>query len=338
MSAPRIITIPADDDGQRLDRWIKKNVPDLPYGLVQKLLRKGQIRVNGKRAKPDQKLIAGQELRLPAKDQASGQIANASAKPPVLSEKDRAFIRSLVIYEDNDVIALNKPHGLATQGGTNMTRHIDGMLDGLKNKDGVRPRLVHRLDKDTSGVLLLARSAQSAKALGHIFKGREAKKIYWALTLSVPEIYEGTVTAPLKKAGGTNKERMRIDDEEGKSAITDYKVIETANTEAAFITFWPRTGRTHQIRAHAEFMNCPILGDPKYKKRKTDHAHEVIDLSALNLAGRLHLHAYSLQCPHPSGKGADLNITAPMPDDLRKSWQEMGFDPDFDEDPFLDLS
>lgn len=331
MSDVRLFTISADDDGQRVDRWIKRNAPDLPYVLVQKLLRKGQIRIDGKRAKPDKKLIAGQEIRLPPYE----KVKKPAPKP--ITDEDIDFIKSLVIYDDGDVIAINKPHDLAVQGGTNMERHIDGLLDGLMNKEGVRPRLVHRLDKDTSGVLLLARSAKVAKELGYMFKGRDIKKIYWALVSPVPEIYDGTIKAPLIKAGGANKERMRIDEEEGKNAVTDYRVIDVAGTEAAFVAFWPRTGRTHQIRAHAEFMNCPILGDTKYRKRDIVHEHEHIDLEGMNLSPRLHLHAYRIILPHPTKNGV-LDITAPLPPSLLKSWKQFGFDTSSKEDPFADMT
>lgn len=330
MSEVRIIQVSEDDDGQRLDRWIKRVAPDLPYVLTQKLLRKGQIRIDGKRAKPNTKLITGQEVRLPPAG------SKAKTKERILTHEDIAFIQSLVIYDDGDVIALNKPYGLAVQGGTKMERHIDGLLDGLANKEGVRPRLVHRLDKDTSGVMLLARSANIAKALGDIFKNRDARKIYWALVSPVPEIYDGTIRAPVAKAGGANKERMQID-EDGKMAVTDYRVLDVVGTETAFIAFWPRTGRTHQIRVHAEFMNCPIIGDPKYKRREMEHAHEKIDLEAMNLAKRLHLHAYRIILPHPLRKNTVLDIMAPLPEDLEKSWKKLGFDTYYKNDPFADM-
>ncbi len=332
MSDVRIITVIADDEGQRLDRWIKRNAPDLPYVLVQKLLRKGQIRVNGKRAKQDVKLIAGQEVRLPP--------YTAERKPEVreITDADIDFLRGMIIYEDADVIALNKPCGLAVQGGTNMEDHIDGMLEILADKEGVKPRLVHRLDKDTSGVLLLARSAKVARLLGEFFKDRDVKKTYWALVSPVPEIYDGTIKAPLIKAGGTNKERMRVDFDEGKHAITEYRVVEVAGGEAAFVAFWPRTGRTHQIRVHAEYMGCPILGDNKYARRDIEHEHEIIDLEGLNLSRRLHLHAKRVVLPHPTQKNRVLDISAPLPADLIKSWKRLGFDPSFKEDPFEDLS
>lgn len=331
MSDIRIIKISADDDGQRLDRWIKRHAPDLPYVLVQKLLRKGQIRIDGKRAKQDTKLVAGQEVRLPP------WSGDKKPKAHEVTEADAAFMRSLILYQDADVIALNKPYGWAVQGGTNTERHIDGLLETLADKEGVKPRLVHRLDKDTSGVLLLARSAKVAKTLGEAFKGRGVKKTYWALVSPVPEIYDGTIKAPMIKAGGLNRERMRIDEEEGKFAITEYKVMDMAGSEVAFVAFWPRTGRTHQIRVHAEFMGSPILGDGKYAHRDIQHEHEMIDLEGLGLARRLHLHAKRIVLPHPTQKNRLLDINAPLPPELVKSWKKLGFDANTKEDPFENM-
>ncbi|MEM7651310.1 MAG: RluA family pseudouridine synthase [Pseudomonadota bacterium] len=329
----RHIKVKDDDDGQRLDRWLKKNVPEIPYVLIQKLLRKGQVRVDGKRAKPDLRLSAGQEIRIPPVKE------RARPDKPKLSDKDKAFIKSLVIYEDADVIALNKPHGLATQGGSKTTYHIDGLAEAFANKEGVKPRLVHRLDKDTSGVLLLARSAKVAKKLGESFKTRDVKKIYWAITCPAPEQIDGTIKAPLTKAGGSNKERMVVDDKDGKSAITDFIVLENALNSAAFVAFWPRTGRTHQIRVHAELMGCPIVGDKKYARLpEQEETHEArrkaeADLKALDMAKRLHLHARRIILPHPTRKGM-LDITAPLPPELSKSWKALGFSPNLKADPF----
>lgn len=329
----RHIKVSDDDDGQRLDRWLKKHVPEIPYGLAQKLIRKGQFRVDGKRVKADTRLSAGQEVRIPPHQDKPKNVK------PKLSKEDAAFIKSLVIYDDGDVIALNKPCGLPTQGGSKVKRHIDGMLDALVDESGVRPRLVHRLDKDTSGILLLARSGKVAKALGEQFKGRGVKKIYWALVSPAPESQAGTIKAPLVKAGGPNRERMIVDDAEGKKAITEYEVIEHALDKAAFMAFWPRTGRTHQIRVHAELMGCPVIGDNKYKglpAAKGEHKREPQDFSDLKLARRLHLHAQRIICDHPVKKET-LDIQAPLPPELRKNWQALGFDPDFKDDVFEDV-
>ncbi len=337
----RHFKVPEDDNGQRLDRWIKKNVPDLAYGITQKLIRKGQIRIDGKRAKPDTKLEQGQEIRIPMPDAKEISRKNEPEKRK-LTQEDIAFMRSLVIYEDEDIIAINKPQGLAVQGGTNTKRHIDGMLDAFKTRKGVTPRLVHRLDKDTSGVLLLARSANAARALGKAFKSGGMRKIYWALVSPTPEVYQGTIKAPLAKASsGSQKERVHVDEEEGKFAITEYTVIENAGNDAAFVAFWPRTGRTHQIRVHAQTMGSAIIGDGKYKGEKYDN-NDVLDerlasLDALGISKNLHLHARRLILKHPIQKRT-LDITAPLPEELEKSWKNLGFNPHLKDDPFEDIN
>ena len=325
MSNVRHIKVAQDDDGQRLDRWLKRHVPELPYTLAQKLMRQGQIRVDSRRAKAETRLKAGQDVRIPP----IATLDSRKQKRKEISDKDRAFIKSLVIYDDGDVIALNKPYDLATQGGTKMKKHIDGLLDALKNKEGVRPRLVHRLDKDTSGVLLLARSAQAARALGEMFKGRDVKKIYWAIVSPAPEIQKGTVRAALIKGGGPRKEKMVVDEKEGKKSRTDYAVIESMGNDAAFVAFWPRTGRMHQIRVHAQVMGAPILGDGKYGGSATD-------MKTMEHARRLHLHARRIMCPHPLRKGI-LDITAPLPLELVASWKNFGFNPNEKGDPFEDM-
>jgi len=298
-------------------------------------MRKGQMRVDGGRVKPDTRLQGGQEVRIPPIRPA------APKKEKKLDEKDKAFVRSLVLYEDEHVIALNKPSGIATQGGSKVKDHIDGLLDAFKDKEGVKPRLVHRLDKDTSGILLLARSAKIARKLGDTFRSRDIKKIYWALVSPTPEVIEGAIKAPIAKAGGRNKERMVVDEEEGKFAITEYQVIDNALQSAAFVAFWPRTGRTHQIRIHAELIGCPIVGDKKYARLpEQEEWHEArrkaeADLGELNLSDRLHLHARRLILPHP-GRSGVLDITAPLPPELKSSWKKLGFNANLKEDPFED--
>lgn len=333
-SRVRHIEIKEDDDGQRLDRWLKKYVPELPYTLAQKLMRKGQIRVGSKRAKPDTRLVAGETVRIPPIDDKSQPNQHK------LTDKDRAYIKDMVIYEDADVIALNKPSGLATQGGSKQSRYVDLYLDAFMSKDGVRPRLAHRLDKDTSGILLLARSSNVARKLGESFKNRDVKKIYWAVTSPSPETPEGTIKAPLIKAGGENKERMVVDEEYGKMAITDFVVLESAMKSAALVAFWPRTGRTHQLRVHAELIGCPIVGDKKYSRLPDQEEwHEArrkaeADLKGMDLANRLHLHARRIILPHPGKHGKTLDITAPLPAELKKSWKALGFSPNLKADPF----
>ena len=247
-------------------------------------------------------------------------------------------MRSLVIYEDEDVIALNKPCDLAVQGGTKTKRHIDGMLEVFQDEEGVVPRLVHRLDKDTSGILLLARSAKCARELGFAFKKREVRKIYWAVVSPTPEAYEGSIKAPIVKSTG-DYEKMIIDEEDGKYALTEYAVIENAGRAAAFVAFWPRTGRTHQIRVHAsEVLGSAVLGDRKYRAVKDEESKLIdADLAGMDLAKRMHLHAHRLILPHPMKHGQVLDIIAPLSADLVKSWKSLGFDHKYKQDPFEDL-
>ncbi|MEM9468738.1 MAG: RluA family pseudouridine synthase [Pseudomonadota bacterium] len=319
MSGVQHITVTQDDEGQRLDRWLAKTLKGTPYSLLNKLMRKGQIRVDSKRVKADTRLVAGQSVRIPP-------IEDREQSKQVLTKQDKDFIRSLVIYDDGEIIALNKPSGLATQGGTNIKRHIDGMLEGLKNKENIKPRLVHRLDKDTSGVLLLARSANMARDLGKIFKGRDIQKIYWALVMPAPTMNKGEIQAPLRKAGAPLNEKMIVDPEEGQAATTLFDVIDRAHTKVAFMAFWPRTGRTHQIRVHAQSLGCPIIGDSKYNERQIEHAHEEMTIEDVQLAKRLHLHARSVSFEHPKTKKI-ITIESDLPQELQKSWQALGFDP-----------
>ncbi len=332
MSEVRLISVKEDDDGQRLDRWLKRVPPDMPYVLAQKLLRKCAIRIDDKKVKPDARLVAGQEVRIPPFE--TGGIKSEINKRKI-TEEDVIYMRSLVIYEDEDVIALNKPHGLATQGGTNTKRHIDGLLDVFKDKEGVKPRLVHRLDKDTSGVILLAKSAKCAREFGLAFKGRDVKKIYWAVVTPTPEAYEGTIKAPIVKSEG-DYEKMIIDEEEGRYAVTEYAVVENAGRAAAFVAFWPRTGRTHQIRVHsAQALGCSIIGDNKYWAVKDEESKLIdADLDGMKLAKRLHLHARRVILPHPMHPEKILDITAPLCPELVKSWKALGFNHKNKQDPF----
>ncbi len=331
----KFITVKDDDDGQRLERWLKKNVPDMPYVLTQKLLRKGQIRIDGKRAKPETRIISGQEVKIPPFDV---KQRDAPPKKKELSEDDKDYMRSLVIYKDADIIAINKPCGLASQGGTNTDHHVDGMLPALINEEGVVPRLVHRLDKDTSGVMLLARSAKAARELGAAFRGREVRKIYWAVVTPTPDTIEGSIKAPIIKSEG-DFEKMIIDEEEGKFALTEFRVIESADRAAAFVAFWPRTGRTHQIRVHAaQGLGSSIIGDRKYRAVKDAECKLLdADLEGLGLSKRLHLHARRVIFDHPMQKGVIVDITAPLDSDLIHSWKALGFNYKYKQDPFEDL-
>lgn len=322
MSGVRHIEVSEDEDGQRLDRFLQRHLKGTPFGLLQKLMRKGQIRVDSKRVKAATRLERGQSVRIPPmEDKDPGEIRG-------LSKSDKDFIRSLVLYDEGDIIAINKPSGLATQGGTNINRHIDGMLDGLKDSKDVRPRLVHRLDKDTSGVLLLARSAEMARALGKIFQGRDIRKIYWAITVPAPEINSGEIRAPILKAGGMGNEKMVVD-KGGQHATTLFDIVERAHKQLAFVAFWPRTGRTHQIRVHANHMGCPILGDGKYGGQEAM-------LDGVDHPRRVHLHAHLIAFVHPKTKKR-VEISAPLADDLLKSWRSLGFDPATPYVPFQDV-
>jgi len=325
MSKVYHIEVSEDEDNQRLDRFLQKHLKGTPFGLLQKLMRSGQIRVDSKRVKSSTRIVAGQKVRIPP-------IEHKEQNEKRLSKQDAEFIRSLVIYNDGDIIAINKPAGIATQGGTNINRHIDGMLDGLiDKKDGKetpRPRLIHRLDKDTSGVLLLAASANMAREMGKIFKGRDIRKIYWALTVPAPEMNNGEIRAPLLKAGGMGNEKMVVN-EEGQPATTLFDVVERAHKQLAFVAFWPRTGRTHQIRVHAAHMGCPILGDGKYGGQEAF-------IDGLDHVKRVHLHAQSIKFTHPKTKKI-VQINAPLADDLKLSWKNFGFDVNSDYNAFDDI-
>lgn len=318
------VIIEERDDGQRLDRWLKKHYPDIPFGQVQKILRTGQLRVDGKRVKGEARLAAGQILRIPPQM----TMPQPKTKDGV-NEKDAAFIQSIVIYKDEHIIALNKPAGIATQGGSKINKHIDGMLDALRF-GGDRPHLVHRLDKDTSGVLLLARGPKMARALGDVFKGREIRKYYWAVTVPAPAEHEGKIRSNIGKAQGRGGERMmQVDGEDGKMALTYFSVMESLGQGLAWVAFWPRTGRTHQIRVHAEQMGCPLLGDYKY-----GYDPELLDKP--QLTDDLHLHARRIIFEHPA-TGRKVDITAPLNPVMKKTFKFFGFNPDDKTDPFEDV-
>jgi 23S rRNA pseudouridine955/2504/2580 synthase len=309
--------VSGDEAGLRLDRWFQRHFPELSHGALQKLLRTGQVRLDGKRVEGKDRVEPGQTVRLPP-----GVTAAPASKPkaarPRLSERDAQEIQSLVIHRDDWVIALNKPSGLAVQGGSGTERHVDGMLDGLRFGFEDRPRLVHRLDKDTSGLLLIARTGQSAKRLSESFRDRETEKLYWAVVVGVPPKMEGAIDLPLaKRPGARDLETMQVDHEEGQKALTHFKVIDRAGDRAALLALWPRTGRTHQLRVHCAEIGCPILGDRKY-------GGEEALLSAVADSRRLHLHARRLTLPHPSGKGT-LRVQAEPPAHFKRTLEAFGF-------------
>ena len=302
--------------------FLSKHLNGVPFGLLQKLMRKGQIRVDSKRVKTSTRLEAGQAVRIPPLD-------TKPKKEKMLSDKDADLIRSLVIYDDGDILAINKPAGLASQGGTDVKRNIDDMMTALINEEGVKPRLVHRLDKDTSGVMVFARSSNVARAMGKIFQTRDVKKIYWALCVPAPEINNGEIRAPLRKAGAPGQEKMIVDVDEGQRATTLFDIVERAHKQVAFVAFWPRTGRMHQIRAHAAHMGNPILCDGKYGGQSAF-------LDGIDTAGRVHLHARSIRFSHPKTKKI-IEIDAPLAEDIEKTWKELGFNTNPDYSPFSDI-
>jgi 23S rRNA pseudouridine955/2504/2580 synthase len=305
----------------RVDRWFRRHFPALKHGRLEKMLRTGQIRVDGGRVKASTRLVEGQAIRIPPM-QDEDRAARPAERAEVSAE-DTAWIRSLVLYFDDDIIALNKPPGIAVQGGRKVARHIDGLLGALANEGDGRPKLVHRLDRDTSGVLLIARRADVAARLGEIFHSRRAKKTYWALVAGVPRPREGMINAPLaKQADNHGHEIMVVDLEAGKPATTDYEVIENAARRAAWLALHPHTGRTHQLRVHCAAIGTPILGDGKYGGTESR-------LDGVPGSDKLQLHAREITLPQPSG--GDLTITAPLPKEMRKTWEFLGFDPSMKE-------
>ncbi len=321
MSGVQTIAVGAEEADQRLDRWFKRRFPALAHGRLEKLLRTGQIRVDGKRAKAALRLVAGQIVRVPPGIDA----APIGDKRPPVSDADACFVRSLVVHKDGGVLALNKPPGLAVQGGSGTTRHLDAMLDALRFEAAERPRLVHRLDRDTSGVLLLARSRHAAHKLAEAFRAKTTRKLYWALVAGAPKPPRGKIDMALAKQAGPQGERVAEAGEEGKRAVTLYATVEAAGKRAAWLVLWPLTGRTHQLRVHcAEGLGVPIVGDRKY------------GAGASRLGGAveegLHLHARRIEIPHPAG--GMLKVTAPLPPPMARSWVLFGFDPEADIDPF----
>ena len=326
MSAVKLVNIEADDEGQRIDRWFRNRFPGLTQGKLQKLFRTGQIRLDGGRVKASDRIAAGQTVRVPPgmDSPLSGPTASeGSAKTAVIDQAVAASLaadlKRRVLYMDDDILAIDKPAGLAVQGGSKTERHVDGVLDRLKFGAKDKPRLVHRLDRDTSGVLVLARSRRVAQLLGKIFKGRDADKTYWTLTAGVPTHSQGTIDAPLSKGPGGGRELVRVDELQGKPAKTEFRVIDRAGSEAALLELKPLSGRTHQIRVHLAAIGTPILGDPKYGPRHSP-------LYEMGVARVLHLHARSLSLHLPGRK--PLRIDAPAPGHMLEALKLLGMTPE----------
>jgi 23S rRNA pseudouridine955/2504/2580 synthase len=316
MSGVETVEVAEGDAGQRLDRWLKRRFPDLPQSHFQKWLRTGQVRVDGKRVKANLRLEAGQAVRLPpvGAPVKTNAPRRAPAAPKV-SEADAEELRSRVIHRDDEVIAIDKPAGLAVQGGTGTSRHLDGMLDALCF-DGERPRLVHRLDRDTAGVLLLARTAKAAARLTEAFRNRDVRKLYWAAVVGVPAQYSGRIGLGLSKRPGRGGEKMEADDE-GKWAETLYRMADRAGRKAAWLIMEPLTGRTHQLRAHCQVLGTPIVGDGKYGGAGAF-------LEGEGFGRGLHLCARHLRFPHPNGR--ILTLSASLPPHMKTTWDFLGFD------------
>lgn len=310
--AVRQFTVDKDDDGIRLDRWFKRHLPQIGFATISRWARTGQIRVDGKRADPADRLETGQKLRVPPGGDAQKE-AKHTRRP--LTEDEIALAESMVIEQDRAAIVLNKPPGLATQGGTGTHQHVDALLDAFA-PEGPRPRLVHRLDKDTSGVLLVARTPGSAAFFSKRFSGRSARKIYWALVVGVPDMAEGIIEAPIAKQPGTGGEKMVIDEEKGQPARTRYRMVERAGNTAAWVELQPYTGRTHQLRVHMAAIGHPIVGDGKY-------GGQAAFLTG-SISRKMHLHARRLIIDHPEGDR--LDVTAELPEHFAASMAQLGFD------------
>jgi 23S rRNA pseudouridine955/2504/2580 synthase len=339
-------TVGPDESGMRLDRWFKAHFPDLSFGHLQKLIRSGQVRVDGGRAKTSTRLKPGQAVRVPPlapqsrhPGESRGPLKNAGGlKPPsldsgvrrnddvrvVVAERklpDAAFLRSILLHEDDEVFVFNKPAGLAVQGGSGLTRHVDAMLESLADRKGQKPRLVHRLDRDTSGVLVVARTRLAAQKLAGAFRTRTTRKIYWALVKGVPKPRQGRISTWLAKEGTPEGDRMKVarhGTNDASHAVSLYSVVEAAGQKFAWLSMRPVTGRTHQLRAHAAHIGHPIIGDPKYFK-----ADDNWDFPG-GVQKKLHLHARRIVIPHPAG--GTLDVTAPLPPHMQQTWNLLGLD------------
>lgn len=315
VSDARTFTVTEDDDGIRLDRWFKRHLPEVSFNLVSRWARTGQLRLSGKRAVPGDRIEAGQEIRVPPAEAQPQRSARPQRKREPLTEDEERFVRDLVIYEDAVAFVLNKPPGLATQGGTKTSQHLDRLLEGLTEEETGRPKLVHRLDKDTSGALLVARSALAAGHFAKAFSGRTARKVYWALVVGDMAGEEGMIDAPLAKQPGTGGEKMHVSAEHGLPAKTRWRVIDRAGNRVTWVELQPLTGRTHQLRAHMAAIGHPVVGDAKYGGPKA--------FLTGGISRKLHLHARRLRIDGPdSGK---IDVTAELPTHFGESLQTLGF-------------
>ncbi len=315
MSATDTIIIADEDDGIRLDRWFKRHREGTPHALLARWARSGLLTLDGKKADVSDRIAAGQVLVAPQPPAPAAPRPRASRAP--LSDADIAFAETLVIHRDASALVLDKPPGLATQGGTKTSEHVDGLLDALKGDGPVRPKLVHRLDKDTSGALLVARTPRAAAFFSKAFSNRSARKTYWAIVVGVPSVEAGEINLPLAKQPGTGGEKMHVSEEAGQPALTRYRVLDRAGNEAAWVELHPLTGRTHQLRVHMAAIGHPIVGDGKYGGKAA--------FLTGTISRKLHLHARRLRIDHPDG--GKLDIAAELPDHFAASMASLGFDP-----------
>ncbi|MDP1731992.1 MAG: RluA family pseudouridine synthase [Devosia sp.] len=314
MSGVRQQTVARDEDGMRLDRWFATHFPHVTFGHLQKLIRTGQVRVDKGRAKTNTRLEAGQVVRVPP-------VEDAPEKPAATANsRDAEFLRSLILYEDDDLYVFNKPHGLASQGGTGTKRHMDGLLKSLPDKKGEAPRLVHRLDRDTSGCLVVAKTKAAASHFGAVFRSRSARKIYWAIVAGNPQPKQGRISCFLAKQSTTDGEQMVVVENGHPGAVHStsyYSVTDMASRRFAWVTLKPVTGRTHQLRVHMAQLGTPIIGDPRYFNIENWEG-------APGLGEGLHLHARRIALPLRDGKR--LDISAPLPPHMQQSFDALGFD------------
>jgi len=317
MAEARNFTVSEDDEGIRLDRWFKRNLPEVSFNIVSRWARTGQLRLDGNRAAPGDRIEAGQQIRVPPPAAAPARAPRPGRKVEPLSPEEAELVREMVIYEDPHAFVLAKPPGLATQGGTKTHHHLDRLLDGLAEDAGARPKLVHRLDKDTSGALLVARSARAAGHFAKAFAGRTARKAYWALIVGVPSLEEGLVDLPLAKQPGTGGEKMHVSEEHGLPAKTRWRLIDRAGNRAAWLELQPLTGRTHQLRAHMAAIGHPIVGDAKYGGPEA--------FLTGGISRKLHLHARRIRIDAP--EGGVIDVSAELPPHFAESLATLGFEP-----------
>jgi 23S rRNA pseudouridine955/2504/2580 synthase len=311
----RQFTVALDDDGIRLDRWFKRHLPDTSFNIVSRWARTGQLRVDGARATPGDRIQAGQVIRVPPAEAVTASTAKPKKARPQLSPEQMEFAESMVIHRDAQAMVINKPPGLATQGGTKTHDHVDQLLDGLYYELDVRPKLVHRLDKDTSGALVLARTARAAAYFSKSFSGRTARKTYWAIVVGVPSIEDGYIDLPLGKQPGTGGEKMQVDEKEGQPARTRYRVIDRAGNRAAWVELQPHTGRTHQLRVHMAAIGHPIVGDGKYGMAEA--------FLSGSISRKMHLHSRRIRIDHPDG--GKLDVKADLPTHFAETLVQLGF-------------